>query len=317
MHAFLATAIVLPTVAVSVIPEEGLVSFWDFQETSGPFTAKLGSGKYTLEEAAWDNDTRTWSSGNTVARVRDVPPGAPFGPQSASLTQEQMLNIRETQKRAPLLNIHGDNATLSVVAWVKPGEMEHKAGFGHVVGIWSEPIDARTYVLFAPGSSRGGWNHLDAEVSRTGLTMQPACRWSTSYALGEANVTTQAWHMLAMTFDGKSIRAFVNGTLDYRPPHRLHPVGDVCSETWQNPAPVSTWSNRTEPGTWGPGGDPKGNITDFTIGGQRETPCPDGVPCAGGLAHGWYGLLGGLAVYDRALSSEELLSMAHATMRKV
>ena len=182
MHAFLATAIVLPTVAVSVIPEEGLVSFWDFQETSGPFTAKLGSGKYTLEETTWDNDTRTWSSGNTVARVRDVPPGAPFGPQSASLTQEQMLNIHETQKMAPLLNIHGDNATLSVVAWVKPGEMEHKADFGHVVGIWSEPIDARTYVLFAPGSSRGGWNHLDAEVSRTGLTMQPACRWSTSYA---------------------------------------------------------------------------------------------------------------------------------------
>ena len=148
-------------------------------------------------------------------------------------------------------------------------------------------------------------NHVDAEISRTGATMQPACRWSISYALGSASLDSDVWQMVAMTFDGKAIRAFVNGSLDYRPPHRLHPVGDPCNETWQNPAPVSTWSDRT---SWGPGGDPAApqNHTTFAVGGQRGAE-------GAGLGHPWDGLLGGLAVYDRALEEEELQAMAANT----
>ena len=70
------------------------------------------------------------------------------------------------------------------------------------------------------------------------------------------------------------------------------------------PRPVSTWSNRS---VWGPGGAPRsGNVTNFAVGGQRAAP-------SSGIGHSWVGRLGGLAVYDRALSPPELLAMAKRT----
>ena len=213
--------------------------------------------------------------------------------------------------------------------------------FGHLAGIWSEPISVvggaaaaptapphdthltplqRTYVMFVPASSRGCSGpggqvpHLDAEISRTGLTMRPSCWWSISYALGSTPITHSSWHMLAMTFDGGAIRAYVNGSLDVREPDAPHrtPSHPACNERWQNPAPIATWTNRT-PGTWGPGGAPAStNTTDFTVGGQRGEVCPDGEPCSG-MGHPWSGLLGGLAIYDRALGAAELRAMAMDT----
>jgi len=114
--------------------------------------------------------------------------------------------------------------------------------------------------------------------------------------------------MVAMTFDGKFIRSFVNGTLDYRPPHRIHEPSDACNETWQNPASVSTWSNRS---SWGPAGDPlfPDRHTDFAVGGQKGAK-EKGEP----LGHQWTGLIGGLAVYNRALTEDELREMAIGSM---
>ena len=62
-------------------------------------TATFGSGKY--------RDTAT------AATLRAC---AILGRRLALCGAVQMLNIHETQKMAPPLNIHGDNATLSVVA---------------------------------------------------------------------------------------------------------------------------------------------------------------------------------------------------------
>ena len=75
------------------IPTDGLVSFWDFQEASGPFVAKLGAGRYSLEATDWNAATHTWSPG-WVDRTTDTPPGQPFGPRSASIGQAQMLEVR-------------------------------------------------------------------------------------------------------------------------------------------------------------------------------------------------------------------------------
>lgn len=305
------------TARLAAPPTAGLVSFWDFQEAGGPFVAQLGRGRYKLEEASWVPAVRGWTYNNTVQRAAEAPPTRPFGPYSAWIGPNQMLRVPDTYRMAPLLNIHGDNATLSVIVWAKPSHALDNTsgpsrGFGHLVGIWSEPIGVRTYVMFCPQSSRGRaefpGNHVDAEISRTGATMQPSCRWSISYALGATDINSSSWHMLAMTFDGSAIRAFVNGSLDYRPPHRVDAPGwPRCNETWQNPASVSTWTNRTRPGAWGPGGAPASvNVTDFTVGGQRA-----GLNT--GMGHPWSGLLGGLAVYDRALGETELLALARQT----
>ena len=78
--------------------------------------------------------------------------------------------------------------------------------------------------------------------------MQPSCRWSISYALGATPINHTSWHMLAMTFDGKAIRALVNGSLDVGPPDKPHirsPSWPFCNERWQNSAPISTWTNRS------------------------------------------------------------------------
>ena len=110
---------VVPVGALAVVPLRGLVSFWDFQEPSGPFVSKLGRGKYALEEKSFDPRARVWSSNNEVRRVRDAPPARPFGELSASIGAAQMLHVADTYAAAPLLNIRGDNATLTVGAWVK------------------------------------------------------------------------------------------------------------------------------------------------------------------------------------------------------
>ena len=104
------------TITVSP-PARGLVSFWDFQERSGPFVAKLGRGRYVLEEKSFNPSTHAWSSNNEVRRVLEAPPAKPFGELSASIGTDagmQMLVVPDTFETAPLLNIHGDNATLTI-----------------------------------------------------------------------------------------------------------------------------------------------------------------------------------------------------------
>ena len=67
---FLGLPLAVPVAgALAMIPTDGLVSFWDFQERSGPFVAKLGRGRYALEERSFDPITRMWSSNNEVRRV--------------------------------------------------------------------------------------------------------------------------------------------------------------------------------------------------------------------------------------------------------
>ena len=48
------------------------------------------------------------------------------------------------------------------------------------------------------------------------------------------------------------------------------------------------------------------NRTDFAVGGQRAGE-------GSGLGHTWVGRVGGLAVYDRALSAEEIFTLAKNT----
>ena len=287
------------------------MSFWDFQEPSGDFVAKQGAGRYALTAQRFDPLTQNYSAG-VVERVYDTPPGAPFGPLAAAVDEDHLLVVPDTATLAPLLDIHGDNATLSMVAWMKADPRLRNAkgpsmSYGHLCGIWSEPMSARRYVIFAR-SPRGqpcrGCTAMDVEVSRTGCS-EPPCEWSISYALGSANIEYAVWQMVALTFDGHAIRSFVNGTLDYRAPHRVNPPSVPCNDTWQNPAPVTTWSNRS---AWGPGGAPTYplNRTDFAVGGQKA---------AGGLTlgHPWNGLIAGLAVYARALTAAELKALAAAT----
>ena len=93
---------------------------------------------------------KKWSPGS-VDRLLDAPPGSPFGPQSARIGYGQLLVVPETASKAPLLDIHGDNATLSLVVWMKADSRFQNASgpssnFGHLAGIWSEPYQARRYV---------------------------------------------------------------------------------------------------------------------------------------------------------------------------
>ena len=90
----LALLAAVPADALAVVPPtRGLVSFWDFQERSGPFVAKLGRGKYVLMEKTFNSSTGMWSSDNEVQRVQEAPPAQPFGELSASIGVSQMLRV--------------------------------------------------------------------------------------------------------------------------------------------------------------------------------------------------------------------------------
>jgi hypothetical protein len=98
----------LSNALTTAIPaDDGLVSFWDFQETSGAYVAKLGRERAVLEEQSFSGTTRTWSSDNEVKRVRETPPGEPFGELSASLSTNQMLRVRNTFANAPVRSNFG------------------------------------------------------------------------------------------------------------------------------------------------------------------------------------------------------------------
>ena len=96
--------------------------------------------------------------------------------------------------------------------------------------------------------------------------------------------------MIAFTYDQKEIRVYFNGELD---------ANEGC-----NPFP---WDK--------PILDPGEKGADFTVA-QRALPAWPGYPDAEAPTHkeGFGGLLGGLAVYKRALKAEELRSIYNKTM---
>lgn len=240
----------------------GLIAFWDFQQPAGQrFTAK-GMGVFPLREME-----------GPIERVED----GVFGKQAAKIRSGQWMRIPRDQLGP--LDIHGPKAQVTLVAWIK---RDAKNFWQSIAGVWDETHKKRQYMLFL--NARARTNHQTMErdncqdlihghVSSVGgpTPGYTVCR---TYSSGTTPIPMDQWTMIAMTYDGKHSRVYVNGKLD--------------AEENYNPFPY-------DKGLFDGGNDG----ADFTVGANHVA----------GLQNNnrFGGLIGGLAVFDRALSEEELL----------
>lgn len=266
----------LQGLALGAAPEEilktpDLVAFWDFQEGAGqPRLSKGGNRSYALLEK--------------VGEVASVDGGV-FGPKSAEIRYGQRLQI--DRKDIGELDIHGKDAQVTVVAWVMRRDRQ---SWQAIAGVWDETRAKRQYCLFlnAPTATRSDEmvrypvkDRLHGHVSAVGGGT-PGNKFCITYSSGGTAVPFGEWQCVAMSYDGKASRVFLNGKLD----------------SWElrNPFPY-------EEGIFDGGAEG----SDFTVGGVHR---------GGSWGNFFGGKIGGLAVFKRALTEDEMLRLYQAGQPK-
>jgi hypothetical protein len=201
-----------------------------------------------------------------------------FGPFAARLNKGQWLVAPRTN--CPALDLHGPEAQVTVVAWLK-WESDRRGGCEAVAGVWNETKRQRQYCLFLNLGIHDSRQQVGGHVSAIGGPT-PGYRYCMDAAIGATAVPRSGWQCVGFTYDGEFARAYLNGKLDVRP--------------GLNPYPY--------PGGLFDGG-PEG--ADFTVG---------GVSRSGEMGNWFAGTLGGLAVFQRALSEAEMRQLSSPVRRK-
>lgn len=251
---------------------KNLVALWDFKEPEGQAKKAIGQGEFPLTE-----------QNGTLPRISE----GPLSGYSIQFGNKAFLSLPNAA--VGQLNIHGMKQGVTVLAWVKwTGE---QAGF--VGGMWNEYQDGgkRQYGLFVSLPHYNGKNQVCGHVSQTGKPTPPF-PYSIDYAASKQDVPANQWVCIAFTYDGKNIKSYLNGIFEQREPELInntkgfegYPDGMIHSK---NPYHFP----------YGLGN----NGSDFTVG---------AVLLKSGMGNFFKGQIGGLAVYDRALSAKELKQLA-------
>lgn len=256
-----------PASADTVLKMKGLVAFWDFQEAAGQPRVAKGSEPYSLQEMK-----------GPIQRTDD----GVFGPWSVDIKRGQWLMIPRAQVGA--LDIHGKDAKVTVVAWVK---RQAKDSWQAIAGVWDETRKKRQYCLFlnAPRGTKADEmkryplaNRIHGHVSAIGGPT-PGDDFCITYSSGATEIPMKKWVCLVMQYTGKESRVYVNGKLDVLEQYNPFPYPDGLYDGGKEGA-------------------------DFTVGAVHR---------GGTWGNFFGGQLGGLAVYDRALTDAELKRLAGLT----
>ena len=247
----------------------GLICFWDFQEAGGDLRQARGLHNYALREHQ-----------GKIARVQ----GGVWGPYSARIEQGQWLSIDRDD--CPGLMIHGAIAEYTILAWVM---RDSERLWQYVAGVWNETEAKRQYALFINGSRKTDYRTF----TRTNADCQAHAYMSVeggvtpgnfacfSYATGATRLEENRWYFLAATYDQHSLKVYIDGELDSLP---------YCNPFVYSAKPIFD------------GGDHGAN---FTVA-QRAIPDWVGYPDTPYAKQGFSGQIGGLAVYNRALSPGQI-----------
>lgn len=189
------------------------------------------------------------------------------------------------RQNAPELMIGGADSQVCVVAWLKR-EARPSGCCEFVAGVWNEH-SKRQYALFLDLRIHDGFGQIGAHVSRDGRPT-PGFKYCMDAAIGATQIPLETWICAAISYDGHSAKTFLNGVLDAREP---------SEKAGGNPF--------FYPGALHEGG-PDGS--DFHVG---ATPRPDsidenGIERGSVVANPFFGWLGGLAIYNRALGADEI-----------
>jgi hypothetical protein len=243
----------------------GLLCFWDFQGDSQQALTARGPHPYRLLEkdgaAAWH-------------------PEGVFGAQSVCFDGRTWLCL--PRRDCPALDLHGAQAQVSLVAWVKRApSLEPQPGCEAVAGMWNEH-GKRQYALFLNLQIHNSAEQVGAHISAVGGPT-PGYKYCMDAAIGVTPVRRGDWHVIGMTYDSAYARAYLDGRLDTRGARNPYAYpGGIYNA--------------------GPGG------ADFTVGAVARPAYVDELFIEHGnvIANRYYGLLGGLAVFERALSEDEM-----------
>ncbi len=261
---------------LAVVQEmDGLVALWDFKEEGGMVRKAFGKGEFPLKEMNGE--------------IQRLPEG-PLSGYSAHMENEVYFSL--PHEKTADLNIHGKNQGVTVMAWVK---WEGKTGF--VGGMWNEYTDGgkRQYGLFVDLPHYNGASQVCGHISYSGGPTPPF-PYSCDYAASKQKLTKGKWHFIAFSYDGKYIMAYLDGDFQKRAPEPIKntkgfeglPDGLVHSK---NPYLFKDGM-----------GD---NGSDFTVG---------AVVLSRGMGNFFNGQIGGLAVFERDLTEDELEEIFQKTM---
>jgi hypothetical protein len=173
------------------------------------------------------------------------------------------------------------------MAWVK---WEGKTGF--VGGMWNEYASGgkRQYGLFVSLPYYNGGDQVCGHISQTGKPTPPF-PYSIDYSASKQAVVKGHWQFIAFTYDGQNICSYLNGKTEVREP-------ELINHTKGFPGYPNGIIHSKNPYFY-----PEGignNDSDFTVG---------AVLLARGMGNYFCGQIGGLAVFSRALSAEEIEEM--------
>lgn len=277
----------------------GLVAFWTFGEEAG--RPRISSGTRQPHPLA--------EVGGPIPRV----PGGPFSGYAAELDGKRYFSIPYAETGD--LNISGPDAQVSMFAVVRIANLRQSRT---IAGMWSEgkgrddDSGTRQYALLMNMPAYGGPNKLVPHVSSEGGVTRradgSAFPWCADYAVSAGEVPTEVWCTLGFTYDGRYIRAYLNGVMDAL---ALDPVAHRRTDPYfirEGPGGGDRGMNPYYHGRGIFAYDPARHATTKPGGGSDFTV---GARYAVGkmLGEATIGRFGGLAVFARALSDAEMRAL--------
>ncbi len=285
-----------PTVVTNT---PGLVAFWTFGENETQARKSTGT----------TNQHPLTVVGKPIARVGE----GSYSGHSAQLTGHNYFRIPYADTGD--LNISGKDAKLSMFAVVKIHDLNQSRT---IAGMWSEGLGrgddsgTRQYSMLMNMPTYGGPNKLVPHISSEGGVTYRAdgskFPWCADYAASAAEVPTDEWCTLAFTYDSKYIRAYVNGELSAQ---ELNPVKHKRDDPYFTKEGPDGKDRGMNPYYHGRGiftYDPEKHAESKPIGGSDFTIGSRMVK-GNKLAEATIGLFGGLAVFNRALSDGEIMTL--------
>ncbi|MEO9892399.1 LamG-like jellyroll fold domain-containing protein [Aurantibacter sp.] len=250
-----------------------LIAVWDFKEKENQNREAYGVDNFPLKE-----------KGGPAERINE----GPLSGFSASFNGTNYLTLPNSETGA--LNINGTEKEITIIAWVKwTGEQ-----IGFVGGMWNEYKDGgkRQYGLFTSLPHYNGENQVCGHISYTGKPTPPF-PYSIDYSASKKEVKKNKWQCVAFTYDGSYIKSFLNGKFERRESELIN--NTIGFEGYPNGL-FQTKNPYYYP--YGMGN----NGSDFTVG---------AVLLKSGMGNFFKGLIGGLAVFDRKLTDDEMLSLGN------
>lgn len=279
----------------------GLVAFWTFGEEAGEARKSTGTEQeHPLEEV-----------GGPIARA-DV---GPFSGYSAELNGKQYFRIPYAETGD--LNICGPEAQVSMFAVVRIVDGNHSRT---IAGMWTEGEGAnddtgtRQYALLMNMPTYGGRRqvvpHISSEGGVTRRADGSAFPWCADYAASRSQVPEKTWCTLGFTYDSKYIRAYLNGVCEKR---ALDPERDRRTDRYFTQEGPNGGDRGMNPYYHGRGifcydpekhAETKTGGSDFTVGARYAV--------GSFTREATTGRFGGLAVFNRALTEEQMMELHKA-----